>query len=273
MKKVLLILFLLLLSGLKIYASDFHSCKIYYSDQKYHSASDCFYSVLKTKPDDVQSRFYYAASLFFDRQYNMSYAQYNYIAQKYPNSNIGKYSKQEAAKVYRKIQDIQRAKNNDTGNYAQYLEHLTKWYNMPVKVWVQPSPYSATAKKAFYEWQSKSSNLVRFTYVSTAKQAQIRIYFVDKINQPVSSQNIGLTNLKYIGNMNTSADVQILQRTDSGKMRTYAQIYPVILHEAGHALGMSGHSNSNNDILFENNYTNDTHLSNRDINTLRVIYK
>ena len=144
---------------------------------------------------------------------------------------------------------------------------------MPIKVFIQQSPYRQTALKAFQEWQYKSNGKIKFTLAKTEKEAQIKVYFVDKITNPIYHNNLGTTNLKFIKNMNTSAEIEILQRTDSNQMRSHKQIYPVVLHEIGHALGISGHSKSNNDIMYENDYTNDIHLSNRDINTLKEIYK
>jgi len=272
-KILTVILFVLSFALSTAFASDFNKCNNYYKDQKYNTASNCFYNLLKYESDNVQARFYYAASLFFDRQYELSYAQYNYIAQKYPNSEIGQYSKNEAEKVYRKIQYVKTSKTKDIGDYTNELEQKTKWYFMPIKVYIQPSTYKQTSLKAFHEWQYKSNGKIKFTYVATEKDAQIKMYFVDKISNPVSHNNLGVTYLKYIGNMNTSANIEILQRTDSNQMRSTKQVYPVVLHEIGHALGISGHSKSNNDIMYENDYTNDTHLSNRDINTLKAIYK
>lgn len=273
MKKILLILSMLLLGLNSAHSADFKGCKTHYNDQKFNQSASCFGYLVKINPDDVQSRFWYAASLFFNRNYKESYAQYNYIAQKYPNSEIGKYSKAEAEKVSRKMQNIQQAKIQDTGNYAKSFEHTTKWYKMPVSVWIQPCQYSSTASKALYEWQYKSNNLVRFTTTAYEKDAQIKIYFVDKIQNPVSEDNLGVTRLKYIGNMNISAVIEILRLTDSNRPRSNAQIFPVVLHEVGHALGMAGHSTSNNDIMFPNNATNDIHLSQKDINTLKAIYQ
>lgn len=272
-KKAIFILFILFLSTNKIIANDFNTCNVYYKDQKYNTAANCFNVLLKQDPNNLQAHFYYAASLFFDRQYELAYKEYSYIAQKYPNSQIGEYSKKEAEKVYRKIQHVKTSKNNDTGDYVKDLNKNTKWYFMPIKVFIQQSPYRQTALKAFQEWQYKSNGKIKFTLAKTEKEAQIKVYFVDKITNPISHNNLGITNLKFIINMNTSAEIEILQRTDSNQMRSHKQIYPVVLHEIGHALGISGHSKSNNDIMYENDYTNDTHLSNRDINTLKEIYK
>lgn len=275
MKKILFTLFVItafLYTASHARAVDVNRCKALYDDQKFNQASSCFGYLIKINPNDVQSRFWYAAALYFDRQYNASYAQYNYIAQKYPNSEIGKYSKEEAIKVYKKVQNVKQAKAQDTGEYSSDFSHLSKWYKMPIKIWVQPCQYTTTANKAVYEWQYKTSSLIRFTPVQE-RDAQIKIYFVDKITGPVSSDNIGLTNLHYVGDRNTSAKIQILKRTPSNQLCSNAQVYSVILHEIGHALGMMGHSKSNNDIMYTNNDTNDVHLSQRDVNTIKAIYK
>ena len=272
-KKVISVIFILFLCIQRVYAYNANTCKSLYDDQKFTQASRCYYNIVQTNNNDIQSRFYYAASLFYSRQYSLAYNQYKYIADKYPNSNIGRYSRSEAEKVRQKMIAVQKAKSNDTGNYLTSLDKATKWYKMPIKVWIQPSAYRNYSINAFYEWQRKTQNMVSFQFVTNEKQGQIKVYFVDKVNGSVSEENIGLTTLKYIGDMNTSATIQILQRTDSNKMRSYAQIYPVVLHEIGHALGMHGHSSSSNDILYPNNYTNDVHLSNRDANTIKEIYK
>ena len=273
MKKIYLGILTLILLILPATAADFKTCNTFYTDQKYQNACNCFKELVQKDGNNVQARFYYAASLYYNRQFAQSYEQYNYIAQKYSNSQIGQYSKKEAQKVYKRMQSVQQAKQNDTGNYVNNLEKTAKWQKMPIKVWIQDSPYKNTAKKAFGEWEVKSNKTVSFILVPNPNFAQIKVVFVNSISDKFDDSNIGLTTAKISGNTIKSAKVQILQRTDSGKMRTYNQIYPVILHEIGHALGMTGHSTRNNDIMYENNLTNDDHLSNRDINTLKAIYK
>lgn len=275
MKKISIILisfiFIALLNKPAI-AQPFYACKDLYKGRKYNAASKCFYQRINENSNDVESRFWYAASLYYDRQLSLSYAQYNYIAQKYPNSNIGKYSKKEAEKVKNRIKHIENAKAKDTGSYTQELSHRSKWTQMPIRVWIQPSSYTASAKKAFDEWQTKSGGIVRFAYVDNQNAAKIKVSFVDKLDTSDADKNIGFTTLKYVGNKNISADVKILRKTQANLPKSNMEIYPVILHEIGHALGLSGHSKNNNDIMYPNDFTNDVHLSNRDINTLRAIY-
>lgn len=267
-----LLVFFTAMRAIPALCEDFNTCKTLYNGRKYNDASKCFYHRINLNSNDVQSRFWYAASLYYDRQLHLSYAQYAYIAQKYPNSNIGKYSKNEAQKVKKRIDYIEKAKSNDSGNYTKDLSHLSKWHQMPIRVWIQPSQYTGTAQKAFNEWQTKSAGTVRFNYVTNPNSAKIKVSFVDKLHTPEADKNIGYTTLRYIGNRNIYADVKILQKTVTNQQKSGAEVYPVILHEIGHALGLSGHSKSSNDIMYANDFTNDVHLSNRDINTLKAIY-
>ena len=277
MRKIFVICLFIIFISLKAVSvhavESYHTCKNLFSDKKYRQSSNCFYTRLNSNPQDVQSRFWYAASLYFDRQYQKSYEQYIYIANKYPYTSIGRYSKAEAQKVESRIKNITNAKLNDTGDYILELDKVTKWKSMPVKVWIQPCMYTPTARKAFYEWQSKTNGAVRFSMVQNKNAAQIKVYFVDKLSTTTCADNLGITVLRYHGNRNINARIEILKKTKSNQPASSRQLYAVVLHEAGHAIGLNGHSKRNNDIMFPNDFTNDVHLSQRDINTVRAIYK
>ena len=149
--RILLTILVLFLGIQNALAYNANACKTLYNDQKFTQASRCYYNIVQTNNNDIQSRFYYAASLFYSRQYSLAYTQYRYIADKYPNSNIGRYSRAEAEKVRQKMLAVQKAKLNDTGNYLTNLDKATKWYKMPIKVWIQPSAYRNYSINAFYE--------------------------------------------------------------------------------------------------------------------------
>ena len=75
MKKIFTLLLALFLSNNIVTATSFEACEMYYNDQKYNTASYCFAQLLNIDSNNVQARFYYAASLFFDKQYEASYQQ------------------------------------------------------------------------------------------------------------------------------------------------------------------------------------------------------
>ena len=274
MKKNLFItvLFLFLLNSIAI-GADFNTCEKLYNDGKYKDSSKCFFYRLQADNNDIQSRFYYAASLYYDRQLHMAYEQYQYIADNYPNTQIGNYSKQEAEKVRQRINHINTSKANDKGDYVSELSHTSKWLHMPIKVYIEPSLYKTTAVKAFLEWENKTYSKVRFVLVSNPNAAKIKVHFVDKFGPNEKSEALGYTLLRYWQNVNLSAQIKVLKSTPSGDSVSEEQMYHVVLHEIGHALGITGHSSNSNDIMYPNTFTNQVSLSKRDLNTINAVYK
>lgn len=278
MKKFFVVMSILLVFGFlnPACSKNFDTCRILYNDKMYHKAANCFYYKIQ---DDVnweypKLRLWYAAALYYDRQYNLAYYQYNQLALKYPNTKFGEYAAKEAKKVKDKIAFIKQSKVQDFGNYIDDLDFTARWMKQPIKVWVEPSQYDSVARQAFSEWQTKSQGLVQFKYVYQEKQGEIKVYFVDYLGGfDEKKYELGNTQLKYSDKKIYSASVRILQKTQSGHMCSQRQLYNVILHEIGHALGMMGHSKNNNDIMYETDFTHDVHLSQKDINTLRAIYR
>ena len=273
MKKAITILVVLFWSEFFIsaFASDENYCKKLFDDRKYHSSVICFHSSLMQK-EDTATRIWYAAALFYDRQFDAAYKQYIKIAKENPNSTFGEYAQKEAQKVQEKIHYIKNAKANDYGNYLSDLTSISKWYNQPIKVWIQPSIYKKNAIDAFAEWENSTQGLVSFKIVKTEKQGNINVYFVDNIEK-TTNEKLGETYLKYKGTKIFHADIKIRQKTKSNGPCSNRQMYSVILHEIGHSLGLMGHSKNNNDIMFQTDFTNDIHLSQKDINTIKAIYQ
>ena len=171
------------------------------------------------------------------------------------------------------LKNIKTSKTNDTGSYLDEVS-TAKWRVMPINVWIQSGNYKASAKKAFTEWQTKTQGLVRFYFVENPKNAQIKVSFADDISQTASGDALGITNLAIVGGKYiNSAEMNIKVTTKSGAKQSPAQVYSVVLHEVGHALGIRGHSHNRYDVMYpsDDNYRNV--LSNRDINTVKQIYK
>ena len=70
---------------------------------------------------------------------------------------------------------------------------------------------------------------------------------------------------------NAKIDIKTINK--SGVKQSSNQIYYVVLHEVGHALGIKGHSKNRYDVMYPSDNTYRNALSNRDINTIKTIYK
>ena len=67
----------------------------------------------------------------------------------------------------------------------------------------------------------------------------------------------------------------MLRHDPMNRKYTKDELYSIILHEIGHAIGLSGHSKSKGDIMFFSTATylnGEGIISNRDKNTVKKIY-
>lgn len=147
------------------------------------------------------------------------------------------------------------------------------WGNPNLKVCiVGNNKNNPMMKRAFKEWQTLSDNTVRFTFVQSPNQANIVVYFVQKLNgvNKKSGNKIGLASYRSRGNSIVFAKIQI-SASGQGNTRTLNQdeVYSVMLHEIGHAIGLSHNSNPKS-VMYYASGTN--RISNEDIKNLKKEY-
>lgn len=153
-----------------------------------------------------------------------------------------------------------------------------RWNTRPIKVYIPGDSYkSQLMKNAFLQWQERTFSAVWFNFVSYDKRdtADITVHFVEKNTKCGSLSAIGCTHL----NVNhdgffTHNDIYIASKSifqlvgDDGTVATKTteipseQVYRVMLHEIGHAIGIAQHSTNPNSIMYR--YTiNDENIPQR----------
>ncbi len=272
MKKICLTTLLFIFITAAAYAvQSYNTCKTYFYQRNFLKANRCAEQLVNIKSNDLNARYLYAMSFLYLKQKDKAYAQFDHIRTVSPGSSLARQAEKQMAKIQKVHTSSTSAKKNDTGDYLSEINSAKKWATMPVRIWVQPSKYTSTVYQAFNEWQYVSSGLVKFTKTNSESQAKIKVYFTDTINRS-GNDTLGLTRTSSQGGNIVSANIQLLYKYN-GKMLSQKEMYPIALHEIGHALGINGHSSNNNDIMFPNNGIIGIHTSRRDVNTIKAIYQ
>ena len=156
-------------------------------------------------------------------------------------------------------------------------------YFMPLKVFIYSgqnckgfsTTYETTLITSFLTWQNASRGLVRFIPVNDSTQANIECRWTDSTTGLKFAAEAGDTQILADKNNIYHAIITILTcRPDIAAERlTLNLMRQVCLHEIGHALGLDGHSDNAQDIMYCATDPNveRAELSRRDLNTLFLI--
>lgn len=141
-----------------------------------------------------------------------------------------------------------------------------RWNTRPIKVYIPGTNYySQSMKNAFMQWQTRTESAVWFTFLSdyNKDEADISVYFVEKNTKCGNTAAIGCTHYRVDSEgFYTHNDIYIAFKSvqqlvgDDGTVATKttdippAQIYRVMLHEIGHAIGINRHSTKPNSVMY-----------------------
>jgi len=168
-------------------------------------------------------------------------------------------------------------------NYLTYILYHGKVVHfatesMPLKVFITDgrgvTGWNAGMKQAVVyamrAWQSATKGRVNFTQVYNESSADIVVHWRRNFSDGI----LGVSPLQTVGDTIVQSDVNLATYyPDSNAAIPPEDLKAIAVHELGHAIGLRGHSPSPDDIMFFSKTRQSNTLSQRDINTIGMLYK
>ena len=152
---------------------------------------------------------------------------------------------------------------------------LVRWNKstLPLKVYIQdsqdvPEYYREVVMSAYQAWQRASENLVRFEFVETPSEADMKCYFKSNDNK----DSIGVHAFAVNGNTITDSVIVFNKVDNKGHSHDSKQLFSSALQEIGHSLGLTGKSPSIYDVMYPIGTKFNTEITPRDLKTLALLY-
>ncbi len=133
--------------------------------------------------------------------------------------------------------------------------------------------YATAVNRAFGVWTKALSNRISVVPANNPSTADITVEFNDGLESNTTSgdKHGGITKPTIIGGQLNKMTITLrTANPNTGAGLTDQQLFSIALHEAGHALGLMGHSSQPSDVMFDSSKTDK--LSNRDKRTIRRLY-
>ena len=153
---------------------------------------------------------------------------------------------------------------------------IVRWNKttFPLKVYIQDTPevpgyYREVVMSAYQSWERASEGLVRFEFVETAEEADMKCYFknTNDDKEAIGSQSFSLSGDKII-----DSTINFKKTDNKGHSHDSKQLFSSALQEIGHSLGLNGKSPSIYDVMYSIGTKFNTEITARDLKTLALLY-
>ncbi len=154
-----------------------------------------------------------------------------------------------------------------------------RWVGLPIYVYIpEYGKMSRLMQQAFEQWERQSKGVVRFKFVDSPSNANIEVEFVDFVANCNDIHAVGCTEMMTRGGQYYKAYVTIgtkeyIRKYENKQYirklveRQKENIYGVMLHEAGHAIGLE-HSANVKSIMFPQDLDSMQYLTDDDLQLL-----
>lgn len=132
-------------------------------------------------------------------------------------------------------------------------------------------------KAAFYEWEQAMSPRFHFIFMPDERGSDVKVFWTPTLDHTAAGEEAGLNEYQTWDKYFCKNDIKLTLMHHNGRIYSPNLIQSVALHEIGHMLGLKAHSNFPGDVMYPStavgDYSQVQHLSQRDINTMRLVYQ
>lgn len=181
---------------------------------------------------------------------------------------------------------------------APFNNEILRWdvATFPLKVYIQnnsttaPPYFMQQIQKAFMQWQASTGGLIKFSFVDNEKDANIFVSInpstdMKKCTQEGCKYTVAYTTPTVRGNLLKKMDIFFYDSNNLGQPFSEQQVYNTALHEIGHSLGIMGHSEDKDNLMYMEESPNNKNIdfahlrsdfqsiSPSDLSTLILLYE
>ncbi len=297
LRKFLLFIFIICLCFLfwtkSSMSSDYYANKgkSAYKAGDYKEAISNLEKSLSSNPKNSNTRYFYVLALSkVEPTYSVQKKMFE-IADSKIDDSAKKYAKSQIFSIKQKL--LQGVENNYIYNAISGNE-IIHWNikSFPLKIYFEstqniPQYYFENINKALSQWTNRT-NFIKFSQASDKNDANIIINFKDYNTSDCTSAGCHYTvafTTPEIGANGLLKNMMLTFYKTNPRKENFSslEIYNAALHEIGHTLGIMGHSDNPEDVMYSNNdKTRDVHaayrsesqyLSMNDIRTVALLYR
>jgi tetratricopeptide (TPR) repeat protein len=259
-----------------------------YMQQDYKRALTFLSQAVKENPYDADALYYFANTLVKLHRVETAEKYYRKVIEISPDSVFAEYSLQALYDIHNyktsirlpydslllKGSKLYTSENSYIHNIVENPP-IIRWdkLTMPLKVYINEphfKEHESYIRDAFDQWSDMSDGLVDYQVVTSVNNAHIVVHWRKNLLSDFKNDFYGYVAPEIEGNELIKYHIYLQEYGRDGKLLDPVRARAAAMHQVGHSLGITYHSDSEKDIMYVEPL--EPRITRRDLSTLNLIY-